>query len=44
MFYFRRTGFKREFLEINEIERYHLTHAVSASPRNEGFFEARLKF
>jgi hypothetical protein len=34
---FRRAGFKREFLEINEIERYHLTHAVRASPTNVGF-------
>jgi hypothetical protein len=32
-----RAGFRREFLEINEIERHYITHAVSASPRNEGF-------
>jgi hypothetical protein len=37
MLYVRRTGFRREFLEINEIERYHLPHAFRAPPKNEGF-------
>jgi hypothetical protein len=37
MLYSGRAGFRREFLEINEIERHYITHAVRASPRNEGF-------
>ena len=39
LFYTRYRGtapdFRREFLEINEIERQYLTHAVSVSPSNE---------
>src|SRR5687767_12245746 len=30
-----RASFKREFLEINAIERYHNMHTVRASPTNE---------
>jgi hypothetical protein len=37
MFYFRRVGFRREFLEIKEINRYHITHAVRAPPENGAF-------
>ncbi len=33
-----RAGFRREFLEIKEIERHHSTHTVRASPKN-GVFE-----
>jgi hypothetical protein len=32
-----RAGFRREFLEINVIERHHITHVVRGSPTNEGF-------
>jgi len=32
-----RSGFKREFLEINKIHIYGFKHFVRASPRNEGF-------
>jgi len=39
MLYSGRAGFRREFLEINEIERYYITHAVRASPTNEGLRE-----
>jgi hypothetical protein len=42
MFYYGRVGFKREFLEINGIDRHGFRHSVRASPRNEGFFEALL--
>ena len=38
MLYFERASFRREFLEIKEIEKYHITHAVRTSPKNEGFF------
>src|SRR6266851_5527955 len=34
-----RTGFRREFLEINGIERHHSMHTVRTSPTNEGFRE-----
>jgi hypothetical protein len=37
MLYFERASFRREFLEIKEIERHHSTHAVRVSPKNEGF-------
>jgi len=40
MLYFERGSFRREFLEIKMIERHHITHAVRASPKNEGFREA----
>jgi len=38
-----RTGFRREFLEINGIERHYITHAVRASPTNEGILLANSK-
>jgi hypothetical protein len=31
MLYFRRAGFRREFLEINEIDGHYIPHAVGAS-------------
>jgi hypothetical protein len=40
MLYSGRAGFRREFLEINEIERYNITHAVRVSPTNEGILLA----
>jgi hypothetical protein len=39
MFYCERVGFKREFLEINEIHMHGFKHSVRASPRNGGFRE-----
>src|SRR5712691_9629719 len=39
MFYCGRSGFKREFLEINRIHIYGFKHSVRASPKNEGFRE-----
>jgi hypothetical protein len=35
--YFGKASFRREFLEMKEIERHHITHPVRASPKNEGF-------
>jgi hypothetical protein len=32
-----REGFRREFLEINGIDRHHSTHTFRASPKNEVF-------
>jgi hypothetical protein len=32
-----RAGFRREFLEINVLERHRITHVVRVSPTNEGF-------
>jgi hypothetical protein len=40
MLYFRRAGFRREFLEINEIDGHYIPHAVGASPKNEGILLA----
>src|SRR3989442_11034119 len=34
-----RAGFRREFLEINGIDRHHITRTIRASPQNEGFRE-----
>jgi len=36
---FERVSFRREFLEIKEIERHHITHAVRQSPKKVGFRE-----
>jgi hypothetical protein len=35
--FFERDSFRREFLEINDIERPPITYTVRASPKNESF-------
>jgi hypothetical protein len=37
MLYSGGAGFRREFLEVNEIERHYITPVIRASPTNEGF-------
>jgi hypothetical protein len=37
MLSFEGASFRREFLEIKEIERHHITYAVRPSPKKGGF-------
>jgi hypothetical protein len=41
MLSFERASFRREFLEIKEIERHHIRHVIRISPKKAGFREVQ---